>query len=441
MTMEQKIKVSILVPFYKVEKYVGRCVESLFTQTYKNIEYVFVNDCTPDGSMEVINGVIEKYGVASQCKMIVHEQNQGISASRNDCLDNMTGDYFLFIDSDDYIDQDMVELLVEAAVKENADISGCGYIEEYADHSVEHPQKYTNDHDEMMRAITLLTIKGVMWKLLVRSTIVTEHKDEVRFIPDRNMVDDYLFCCQIFYYAKRFASVDRCMYHWIQYNPNNYTHTTVFAVESQAVAIRKVEEFYKGKGVFEVVKDDLLKRKFISKLPLLLDKECRNVILWYRLFPESNAAWKIMHFPLGNRILFMLANSPLYRILPILRFRPLILYGIIGCFSSGLDFSIYTLLVRLINLHYVVANCFSVLCGITTSFMLNRNYNFKVKTKTKRRFTLFLTIGRCGMLLSNLILWFCIEELHIKDIISKLLSIALVVFFQFLLNKYLTFKS
>lgn len=319
MTMEKSIKVSILVPFYKVEKYVGRCVESLFTQTYKNIEYIFVNDCTPDRSMEVINGMIEKYGVASQCKMIVHEQNKGISASRNDCLDNMTGDYFLFIDSDDYIEQDMVELLVEAAIKEDADISGCGYIEEYADHSVEHPQKYANDHDEMMRAITLLTIKGVMWKLLVRSTIVTEHKNEVRFIPDRNMVDDYLFCCQIFYYAQRFVGVDRCMYHWIQYNPNNYTHTTIFAVESQAAAIRKTEEFYKEKGVYEVVKNELLQRKFISKLPLLFDKECVDVKRWRMLFPESNDVWKTMQFSRGNQWRFRLALSPFSWIIDILK--------------------------------------------------------------------------------------------------------------------------
>ena len=318
--MEQKIKVSILVPFYKVERYVGRCVESLFTQTYHNVEYVFVNDCTPDNSMEVINDKIEEYGLASKCKMIVHEQNLGISASRNDCLDNMTGDYFLFIDSDDYIDTDMVELLVEAAIKENADISGCGYIEEFADHSVEHPQKYTNDHDEMMRAITLLTIKGVMWKLLVRSTIVTDHRDEVRFIPDRNMVDDYLFCCQIFYYAQRFVGVDRCMYHWIQYNPNNYTHTTVFAVESQAAAIRKVEQFYKEKGIYGVVEDELTQRKFISKLPLLLDRNCFNVTKWRAIFPESNDAYKKMYFSFGNSIIVYIASSPFYRILPVLQF-------------------------------------------------------------------------------------------------------------------------
>lgn len=317
--MEQNVKVSILVPFYKVEKFVARCVESLFTQTYPNMEYIFVNDCSPDSSMEIVNDLIDKYGVSDKCKMIVHETNQGISASRNDCLDNMTGDYFLFIDSDDYIDNDMVERLLDAALKENADISGCGYVEEYADHFIEHFQKYTNNHDEMMRAITLLTIKGVMWKLLVRSTIITEHREEVRFIPDRNMVDDYLFCCQIFYYAKRFASVDRCMYHWIQYNPNNYTHTTIFAVESQAAAIRKTEEFYREKGVYNVVKDSLLQRKFVSKLPLLFDEKCYDVQRWRNLFPESNDVWRNMSFSKGNKCLFRLAQSSFYWLIPIMR--------------------------------------------------------------------------------------------------------------------------
>ena len=315
--MKQNVKVSILVPFYNVEMYVGRCVESLFTQSYKHIEYIFVDNCSTDGSRDVIARNIAKYGMSKQCKMIVHEQNMGISASRNDCLDNMTGDYFLFVDSDDYIDNDMVELLVEAALKEDADISGCGYIEEYEDHRVEHPQKYTNDHDEMMRAITLLTIKGVMWKLLVRSTIVTDHRDEVRFIPDRNMVDDYLFCCQLFYYAKRFVGVDRCMYHWIQYNPNNYTHTSISTVESQAAAIRKTEEFYREKGVYEIIEESLLRRKFVSKLPLLLDKNCRDVQRWRRLFPECNDVWREMSFPKGNRRLFRVAQSIFYWLIPV----------------------------------------------------------------------------------------------------------------------------
>ena len=313
----KNIKVSILVPFYKVEKYVGRCIESLFTQTYTNIEYVFVNDCTPDKSMEVINEYIEKYGVAERCKMIVHEQNQGISASRNDCLDNMTGDYFLFVDGDDYINKDMVELLVDAAVRENADISGCGYIEEYPDHSVEYPQKYTNNHDEMLRSITMLTIKGVLWKLLIRRELIVINY--LRFPYDNSINEDYYYCCRLFYYAKSFASVDKCLYHYVQYNPNNLTKKSLQNIESQAAAIIAIEEFYREKGVYEIVEKELSMRKFVSKLPLILDKSCFDVKKWRTLFPESNDVIKQMNFPVGNKLICILASSPFYWLVPFLR--------------------------------------------------------------------------------------------------------------------------
>lgn len=123
-----------------------------------------------------------------------------------------------------------------------------------------------------------------------------------------------------------------------------------------------------------------------------------------------------------------------------LKFRNLILYGIIGSFSSGLDFLIFTFLVQVVELQYIVSNSISVLGGITTSFILNRNYNFKIKDKTKQRFTIFLTVGLCGLFLSNMILYICIEILNIDKILSKILSIVLVVFFQFIINKYVTFK-
>ena len=311
--MKKDIKVSILVPFYKVEKYIGRCVESIFTQSYKNIEYVFVNDCTPDRSMVVINELIEKYNYKEKCNIIIHERNLGISASRNDCLDNMNGDYFLFVDGDDYIENDMVESLVKAAEKIDADISGCGYFEEYEDHRVEYPQKYNNNHDEMLRSITLLTIKGVLWKLLIRRDVIV--KNNLRFPQDKSINEDYYFCCRLFYFAKSFASVDRCLYHYVQYNPNNLTKISLQNIESQAAAIRKTEEFFCEKGVLSVVNKELLKRKFISKLPLLINKNCRDIIRWRNLFPESNNIWKEMDFSFGSMMLFRLAKSPLYRLL------------------------------------------------------------------------------------------------------------------------------
>lgn len=314
--MEQNVKVSILVPFYNVEKYVGRCVESLFTQTYQNVEFIFVNDCSPDRSINVINEYIEKHHVADKCKIISHTKNQGICASRNDLLDSATGEYILFIDSDDYIDSDMVELLVEAAVRDNADISGCGYIEEYDDRSVEMPQVYTNDYVQMLKAITVLTLKGVMWKLLIRKSILDDNN--IRFMPEKNMVDDYLFCCQVFYYSHRFTGVDRCMYHYIQFNPNNYSQRTFYNINHQAEAIRETEKFYKEKGVYDLVKKELYIRKFIAKKALLMDKKCIDVKKWREIFPESNDAWKELNFSKGNQMIFRLAQSPFYWLIPII---------------------------------------------------------------------------------------------------------------------------
>ena len=122
------------------------------------------------------------------------------------------------------------------------------------------------------------------------------------------------------------------------------------------------------------------------------------------------------------------------------KFRHLILYGIIGSFTSTLDFLVFTALTRLVGINYLVANCISVLVGITTSFCLNRTYNFKVSDKTAQRFSIFLAVGLTGLLMSNLILWVGVEKMHLNESITKLASIVLVVFFQFLFNKFITFR-
>ena len=121
--------------------------------------------------------------------------------------------------------------------------------------------------------------------------------------------------------------------------------------------------------------------------------------------------------------------------------KNLILYGIIGSFTSCLDFVVFMLLSKWVGLYYLIANAISVLVGITTSFCLNRTYNFKVKDRTKQRFAIFLSVGLCGLCMSNLILWIGIDKLHGDKLLVKLTSILLVVFFQFLLNKFVTFKK
>jgi glycosyltransferase involved in cell wall biosynthesis len=305
------VKVSILVPVYNVEKYIGRCLESLFNQTFMNLEYIFVNDCTSDSSVKIIEESVRAYHLEDKCKLIQHDVNLGISQTRNDCLKNASGDYILFVDSDDYIEYDMVESLLRTALKENADVTGCSYIEEFTDnYSVKHPQHYYNNHAEMMKAITLLTIKGVLWKLLIKRDVIL--RNHLSFPKDNSVNEDYYFCCKLFYFSNTFAGVDRFLYHYVRYNPNNLTKTSLQNIESQAAAIQEIEIFYREKGVYEIVENELNIRKFVSKLPLLLDKSCFDVIRWRNLFPESNNTWKKMEFSLGNRFLFLWAQSPFY---------------------------------------------------------------------------------------------------------------------------------
>ena len=128
------MKVSILVPIYKVEKFFSKCLESLLSQTYPHIEYVFVNDCTPDNSMDVLHNIMERYPQrANMVRIINNATNSGIAIVRNILLENATGDYILFVDSDDWIDLDMLERMYGVAIKENSDIVICDMIDYYED--------------------------------------------------------------------------------------------------------------------------------------------------------------------------------------------------------------------------------------------------------------------------------------------------------------------
>ena len=104
------MKVSLLVPVYGVEKYIRQCSRTLFGQTYDDIEYVFVDDCSPDNSVAVIRQVLAEYPHREQQVRIVrHDHNRGLGAARKTALEAATGDFVLNVDSDDYLSLDAVE--------------------------------------------------------------------------------------------------------------------------------------------------------------------------------------------------------------------------------------------------------------------------------------------------------------------------------------------
>lgn len=123
------------------------------------------------------------------------------------------------------------------------------------------------------------------------------------------------------------------------------------------------------------------------------------------------------------------------------KFRNLILYGIIGGISASIDFLIFYSLTKFTEINYLLANFISISIGITISFILNKKYNFKVNDKVFKRFLIFVSVGFSGLLISSMLLYLFIDIICLNKIISKFISIVFVVFIQFFVNKFITFKK
>ena len=119
--------VSIIVPIYKVEQYLERCINSIINQTYKNLEIILVDDGSPDGCPKIC----DEYAKKDNRIKVIHKKNGGVSSARNVGLNNSTGKYITFIDSDDCVDKSHIQYLYEAIKKYNADIACCGFIDCY----------------------------------------------------------------------------------------------------------------------------------------------------------------------------------------------------------------------------------------------------------------------------------------------------------------------
>lgn len=112
------IHISIIIPVYKVEPYIRRCLQSVLSQTYENVECIIVNDATPDKSMEIVDEILKNYNGLVKVKVINHEKNKGLSAARNLGVRAATGDYLFFLDSDDELyDKDTIELFCKSLEK------------------------------------------------------------------------------------------------------------------------------------------------------------------------------------------------------------------------------------------------------------------------------------------------------------------------------------
>lgn len=210
MSME-KHKISVIIPVYKVEEYLPKCLDSVINQTYKNIEIILVNDGSPDKS-----GVIcDMYAGMDDRITVIHKQNEGVAKARNDALDIAKGDYIGFVDSDDWIEPDMFEFLMNNLIKYDADISMCGetvYENGKIISSKSNGSVSILDQDGAKK----LTVKGgsmgLIWNKIYKKSIL----DNVRFSSEYGCSEDLIFVYQAVQHAKNMVCVNKAKYNYFR---------------------------------------------------------------------------------------------------------------------------------------------------------------------------------------------------------------------------------
>ncbi len=202
--------ISVIVPIYNVEKYIGKCVDSLINQTYKNIEIILVDDGSPDKC----GAICDKYAVQDKRIKVIHKKNGGLSDARNYGIDVAKGDYILLIDSDDYVNLEIVEFLYNDLKKNNADISTCLPITFYEDSEniLDNSQNYNIVLDTEQALENLMYTKDVTvnaWGKLYKKKLF----DNVRY-PKGKLYEDVATAYLLFANTKKVSINTKKMYYY-----------------------------------------------------------------------------------------------------------------------------------------------------------------------------------------------------------------------------------
>ena len=208
----QKGLISIIIPIYKVEDYLEFCLNSIIVQSYKNVEIILIDDGSPDRCPEICDEFAKK-----DCRVLVrHKVNGGVSDARNVGLLNAHGEYIAFIDPDDFVDENYIELLYKQALVDNADIVACDYTRvvqsqfknfENDKNNIVYMDKYKSLKNAYKN--TLHGFEFVLWGKLFRRSLFT--KSKVLF-PIGRVHEDIFTIYKLFYYAKSITYISRKLY-------------------------------------------------------------------------------------------------------------------------------------------------------------------------------------------------------------------------------------
>ena len=236
-------KVSICVPIYGVEKYIERCAKSIFEQTYENIEYIFVDDCSPDNSVSILESIIIKYPQRAKNVCILrHDKNKGLGISRNDAVASATGDFLLHVDSDDFVESNMVELCVKRQCETNCDIVVVGYRRIWSNREeIVIPPETKNVLTWVEKTLNR-TYPFTIWGKMIRTSIYLNNDLRVRNNVDNS--EDWQITPLLFYLSKSIDVLPQPLYCYDSRNIGSYTNSFNETKAAQVWETIKLHEAY-----------------------------------------------------------------------------------------------------------------------------------------------------------------------------------------------------
>ena len=280
-------KVSVIIPVYNVEKYIERCARSLFEQTLDDIEYIFVNDASTDGSMQVLENVLELFPYRNEQVVLINQLiNSGPSVTRNLGLHKASGQYVIFCDSDDYVDASAYESLYTKALTYNADIVACGI--EVVSHNGKDTWPILFGQDELQWTDLMndfTKIEGGIYssmcnKLINRDLLI---KNSIFFDEKTRMWEDLYTTIRARYFAKIMYVVDKPFYHYCLHQGSIIHSDKAARVESQIAVTKLIERFLLERN------DSLNYDEMIAYIKILSKESLveTDYNLWSELFPEA----------------------------------------------------------------------------------------------------------------------------------------------------------
>lgn len=314
--------ISVVIPIYNVEKYLKKCVDSIINQTYKNIEIILVDDGSPDSCPEIC----DEYQKKDSRIIVYHKNNGGLSDARNFGIEKSKADYIIFIDSDDYIEKDMVETLFNNIIKFNADISMCNFVEEDDNGNILKKVDYTNTiysystNEALYELVSQKKITNHAWNKLYKKSLFKS----VRY-PVNQLMEDINTTYKLFEKSNKIVFEDKPLYHYIQRGNSILGNVTEKRILDQDKAVKERNSYLYEKYTFLkdiILIDNLENLKTIYRLSYIMNyKEIYGATVYKNEYKYNKKIYKKIkknaRFSFSTKIFYF--SKLLYKIFVLLK--------------------------------------------------------------------------------------------------------------------------